>query len=62
MPLEKLMPSKGYDGLTPDCGPHCGTANGRTGHCPECHRLESLFNDARDAHRAGRDFVARVEV
>lgn len=23
--------------LTPECGPHCATNQGATGHCPVCH-------------------------
>lgn len=23
--------------LTSLCGPHCGTSQGHTGHCPSCH-------------------------
>jgi len=31
--------------LSPSCGHHCGTDNGRTGHCvcPECHDGEPGF-------------------
>jgi hypothetical protein len=24
------------------CGPHCGTKDGRTAHCPACHRLAEM--------------------
>jgi hypothetical protein len=61
MPLEKLTIPQGYKGLTPECGPHCATKDGMTGHCQGCHRLEQQFNDARLAHREGRSYVGRIE-